>query len=186
MALARNNQRKGDLVTGPLPNPRSVARHGARHPKSPLKKSGAVLWAGRLNSQSSSRSRRTAALSGFLDLSHVFDGPLGYGASRRGNRLAPSRHSRTNRERAVLFPCCREGAAQIGKVLIPLVRHGNAERHENRQKNKPENAISACAAATFSGDPSRIRTCNPRSRNPLLNCDLRTPHLCSSVCRQPK
>jgi hypothetical protein len=34
-----NNQRKGDLVTGPLPpNPRSVARHGARHLKSSLKK----------------------------------------------------------------------------------------------------------------------------------------------------
>src|SRR5437588_9654250 len=27
------------------------------------------------------------------------------------------------------------------------------------------------------GDPSRIRTCNPRSRNPLLKCELGVPSL---------
>jgi hypothetical protein len=41
-----NNQRKGDLVTRATSNPRSVARHGARHPKSPLKRAGPCLGQG--------------------------------------------------------------------------------------------------------------------------------------------
>jgi hypothetical protein len=54
-----NNQRKGDLVTGPLPpNPRSGARYGARHLKSSLKKErGRALGPGRLRCH-----RRSVAL----------------------------------------------------------------------------------------------------------------------------
>ena len=36
----------------------------------------------------------------------------------------------------MLFPCCRERAALLGKALILLVRHGNSEQHESGQKNK--------------------------------------------------
>jgi hypothetical protein len=38
----------------------------------------------------SSRSRRTAALAGFFDFSHVFDGPLRYGASTRFETMPSS------------------------------------------------------------------------------------------------
>src|SRR5215203_4869462 len=45
--------------------------------------------------QSSSRSRRTAGLSGFFDFSQVFDGPLRYGASNRFETMpsSPSRQA---------------------------------------------------------------------------------------------
>jgi hypothetical protein len=45
-----------------------------------------LMTVGGSKRHSSSRSRRTASLAGFFDLSHVFDGPLRYGASVRDLR----------------------------------------------------------------------------------------------------
>ena len=42
-----------------------------------------LMTVGGSKRHSSSLSRRTASLAGFFDLSHVFDGPLRYGASVR-------------------------------------------------------------------------------------------------------
>src|SRR5437762_1844092 len=87
-----NNQQARDLFAGPLPPDRSVAWHGL--PRLNGTQAGAVLWAGPPQFYSSSRSRRTASLSGFFDLSHVFDRPLRWGASRRFDTIPSTRGRR--------------------------------------------------------------------------------------------
>jgi serine/threonine protein kinase len=56
-----------------------------------------------------------------------------------------------------------------GNSLIYLVPARNTLQHENRQKNEAETARNPYFTGLSIGDPSRIRTCNPRSRNPLLD-----------------
>ena len=49
-----------------------------------------MVWPDHHTFHSSSRSRRTASLCGFFDLSHVFDRPLRYGASTRFDTMPSS------------------------------------------------------------------------------------------------
>jgi hypothetical protein len=76
--------------------PKLCARRGALFGAIPVKKSpGANL---RGLPQSSSRSRRTASLSGFLDFNQVLQGPLRYGASMRFDTMPsnPKRQACSN------------------------------------------------------------------------------------------
>src|SRR5258705_13870040 len=70
--------------------------------------------------------------------------------------------------KAVLLSCCVECLGEIGKSLISLVSARNVLQHENDLQNEAETARNPLFAGVFVGDPSRIRTCNPRSRNPSL------------------
>jgi hypothetical protein len=70
--------------------------------------------------------------------------------------------------RAMLLPCCVERSAGIGKTLKLLVTHCDGLQHESGARTKPKRARSPLFTDKIVGDPSRIRTCNPRSRNPLL------------------
>ena len=61
-----------------------------------------------------------------------------------------------------------EQIVRVGKLLISLVSARSALLHGNRQKNEPETVRKCLKSEVYIGDPSRTRTCNPRSRNPLL------------------
>jgi hypothetical protein len=56
----------------------------------------------------------------------------------------------------------------FGNPLISLGPAVNGLQHETDQKNGDETARNPYFSGLTAGDPSRIRTCNPRSRNPLL------------------
>jgi hypothetical protein len=82
----------------------------------------------------------------------------------------------------VLRPCCAERFVAFGNPLISLGRAVNALQHETDGKNEAETARNPYKLALSIGDPSRTRTCNPRSRNRLLdrmrgrsNCVLDVP-----------
>jgi hypothetical protein len=68
----------------------------------------------------------------------------------------------------VLRPCCMEQLVGVCNPLISLKPLREGLQHENPQKNEGKTARNPYLMGGSSGDPSRIRTCNPRSRNPLL------------------
>jgi hypothetical protein len=55
-----------------------------------------------------------------------------------------------------------------GNSLILLRAAVNALQHEIYRQNEAKTVKNPYKSTLKSGDPSRIRTCNPRRRNPLL------------------
>jgi hypothetical protein len=55
----------------------------------------------------------------------------------------------------------------LGKPLISLVPARSGLQHRISRKNEADTARNPYFMGLSVGDPSRIRTCNPRSRNPL-------------------
>jgi hypothetical protein len=79
---------------------------------------------------SSSRSRRTASLAGFFDLSHVLDGPLRYGASVRFDTMPsnPMRQACSNTVGPSPIRCSvnrmERRLAQGGQLCVPKTLSG--------------------------------------------------------------
>src|SRR5471030_517963 len=68
----------------------------------------------------------------------------------------------------MLHPCCAERMGALGNPLISLECLSSALQHEKAERTKAETAGNPYKSGLRLGDPNRIRTCNPRSRNPLL------------------
>jgi hypothetical protein len=88
---------------------------------------------GDFHPQSSSRSRSTASLAGFFDLSHTFDGPLRYGESSRFETMPsrPNQHSSL----AWRLRAAGEGGHRNIKAQRAVGRSFGAVGHSIRRRN---------------------------------------------------
>src|SRR5437868_12250052 len=94
------------------------------------------------------RSRRTASLKGFFDLSQVFDGPLRYGASIRFETIpsSPMRQACSNTFEPSYARSSLKRIACVALLVCPLDRL-NARIFELRRKMNPDPEASHCDRA---------------------------------------